>query len=438
MDQNGSKAALLAARDGGSVDIWQPGKSAYGNSAAAQAMKSSGGLSPKLDYGYTTDGHRRSLMAATGAMARSRKRSESTPIPRDTYPDESNSSANALNAATIANRSPTKLRGGLPAPETLSSQMNIGRVHNAAKSNVSRDLYTSHPTIGPAAEDKNRQDVLRAAAVSMAKQMYDIQQKTIDDAAANDRNQGLQAARSVHGRYPSITSTTDSIPPSSQYNNLEEAARRLAAERLAKLHDEHASYRNYYGTTPPQRRLSVMNRMRRRASSDGATIDEDQQQSRRIRTQMSLFSDNLAQVDVKKRQKDREALLAAAQKNVTASMHGIDKQVFADTGRVAPSMLEEWEVKARAVAERDSKARMTNYGKVDIGGGKFLDQKDVDAVATKNVQPLLDEINLKAEKQRARELEAKLDEEERKRKVQTEKSRDAEIKAEQKRLKGTK
>ncbi|KAI9894477.1 MAG: hypothetical protein M1814_003235 [Vezdaea aestivalis] len=428
----GSKAAMLAAKDGGNVNIWKPGKSAQGNSAATQALKSSNALSPQLDYGYTDDGHKRSLMAATGALRNSRRRADSTPVPPPSYPDASNASYNALNAATLAHKPSTKQRGDSGSGSAFDPE----RVHKVARDNVNRDLYSSHPNIGPGADEKQRADVLRAAAISMAKKMYDIQQKTIADASAPASNSSLQAARSVHGRNPSI-STVDSLPQGTmQYNNLEEAARKLAAERLAKLHDEHASYRTYYGTNvAPQKRLSMRGRIRRRASSDGESIDTDKERSRRIRTQMSLFNDQLAQVDETKRKKDREALMAAAQRNVQTSMSGMDKKIFEDTGRIAPSLIQDWEAKARTAAENESKSRMVNHGKVDIGGGKFLDQEDVNAVAARNVQPLLDDINEKAEIHRARQEELRLEEEERKRVAKVEKERQEDLKAAEKKVK---
>jgi hypothetical protein len=223
-----------------------------------------------------------------------------------------------------------------------------------------------------------------------------------------------------------------------RFNNLQEAAQKLAQERLAKLHDEHAKnreYRDYYGNTPKmQSRLSIRGRTRRRACSDGS-MDEDREQSNKIRAQMSLFSSNVSQVDSKKRQQDREALIAAAQRNVTKSLHGMDEKVFADTGKVAPSLLSEWEVKAHAAAQAKSDNRMENYGKVNIGGGKFINQSAVDLVAQRNVQPVLDEINGRAEVEKERVTAAKLEQETQARKAAEQKAREREKKEIEKKLK---
>lgn len=302
-------------------------------------------------------------------------------------------------------------------------------------------MYTSNPPVAPEVDEKNRQAGLRAAAVSMAKQLYDVQQKAIEQAAADLKNaDSLHAASSVHGRRRSSVSSTDEVYVPPQYANLQEAAQKLAAERLAKLHDEHAAYRNYYGTNaPPQSRMSIRGRTRRRASSDG-NRDADEEQSRKIRSQMTLFSDQLAQVDAKKRQTDRDTLMAIAQKNVTNRMHGLDEKVFADTGKASPALQTEWEAKANARAQADSQARMVNYGKVNIGGGKYLDQSEIDAIAAARVQPTLDEITVKAEKQRARDEEIRLEQAERRRlaeeKAQAEKDREMKTKEDWRRFKG--
>ena len=434
MSSAGSKAALLAAKEGANVNVWRPEASADGNSAAGQAMRNKN-LSPSLDYGYTADGSRRALLAATGAMS-GRRRAGSSPTATSSYPDSANSVANALNAATIANK-----------PSTRSNRSNLGPSDvpgtTSAITNLGREMYTSHPPVAPEVEEKNRQAGLRAAAISMAKQMYDVQQKLLEQEARGGTSDSQYAANSVHRRQSSISSTDESYQAPAQYANLQEAAKKLAAERLAKIHDhdENAAYRDYYGmNAPAQSRLSVRGRTRRRASSDGQTAETDEERSRKIRSEMSQFNDKLAQIDAKKRQRDRDALMAAAQRNVKASMHGMDEKVFAETGKASPAMMSEWEAKARARAEADSSARIVNHGKVNIGGGKYLDQSEIDAIAAARVQPTLDEITEKAEAHRARDEQLRREEEERKRaaaeSARAERERNNRTKEEWKRFKG--
>ena len=431
----GSKAALIAQKEGGDVKIWKPSPTDAGNSAAGQAMRKKG-LSPELDYGHTEEGGRRAMMAATQSLASGRKRAGSTPVEPSLYPDSKNSAANALKAATSVSRAAGRNQ---PAPQAPAGPtIDAAKIHNAAITNLSREMYTSHPPVAPEVEEKNRQAGLRAAAVSMAKQMYDVQQKAIEAATETRRSDSSYAATSVHNRPASATSEETYNPP--QYANLQEAAQKLAAERLAKLHDEHAAYRTYYGTqAPPQtHKLSIRGRAPRRASSEGQADDEER--SQKIRSEMSLFTDKLAQVDAKKRQKDRDSLLAAAQRNVRASMHGMDERVYNETGKVSPAMMEDWEEKAKAKAKAESSARMVNHGKVNIGGGRYMDQSEVDAIAAARVQPTIDEVTATAERHRARDEELRQQQLERERlaaeKNQDQKERDSKTREDWRRFKG--
>ena len=52
-------------------------------------------------------------------------------------------------------------------------------IHNMAKTNV--QLYTSAPPVELEVEERNRKDTLRAAAVSMAKDIYAIAQARTEE-----------------------------------------------------------------------------------------------------------------------------------------------------------------------------------------------------------------------------------------------------------------
>jgi len=435
----GSKAALLASDRGANVNIWKPHQSDAGHSAAEQAVRKK--VPPSIDHrAVPADASRKALMAATGAMASSRRRADSAPIaPIKSPPGTPSTSQWALKAATQSQRGQ---RSGL-STESGDPARDTARAHNIAQSNVSRQMYASHPPVSIEVEEKNRQDTIRASAVAMAQKMYAIQQRAIEEAKADiSRADSRYAATHVHNRRTSdassIAGTSEPLISPLYGNNLQEAAQRLAQERLAKLRDEREEYKNYYGQKSPTTRskLSIHSKLRRRASSDGAVDDVDEERSRKIRSQMTIFQSNLAIVDEKKRQKDRDALLAAAQRNVKASMHSMDEEVFQETGKSSPAQRDAWATKAKEKAQADSVARMENHGKVHIGGGKYLDQVDVEAVAKSRIQPTLDDMNEKAEIQRAREAEVKLEQEEQKRQADLEKRRKTELKAEKKKARG--
>lgn len=436
----GSKAAKIAAADGVTVHIGHPEADLAGTSLAEQAMRAKGLVSPAYP-GYTADDSKKALLAATGAMSSSRKRAESSPIAKASYPDSENSAANALSAANIANRAPSTLgKSRTEALRNSKSSLDGGKIHSAAVTNLSREMYTSHPPVAPEVEEMNRQAGLRAAAVSMAKQIYEVQQRAIERATVADMSESQYAASTVHNRKASLSSEEYPHQSPQQFVNLQEAAQKLAAERLAKLQDEHAAYKNYYGTGFGQSRLSLRGLQRRRASSDGQATESDGDPSKKIRSEMSLFNSKFAVADANKRIKDREALLAVAQRNVKASMHGIDEKVYSETGKISPAMLQSWEDQAHARAEADSKARLAKHGMINIGGGKYLDQSEIDAIAAQKVQPTLDEINEKVEKRKARDEQLRQEEQERIKnaasRAQDDRERDLRTKEDWKRFRG--
>lgn len=425
----GSKtAAVLAAENATRGDRQSSSSalpaSAWGNSAANQAF-AAGRNSPRDSAASSTLAtldRQKSLRAARGAMAGStRPRSTSTPM---TYPDSANAAANALSAATIAHR-PVAAHGADAGASPITR--------------MDRHMYTSNPPVKPEVDERNREAVLHASAVAMAKKMYNTQQKAFDDAAhANDEA----------GSRPG-SADSDHVRPM-HFNNLQEAAYRLAQERLAKLHDEHQrnrGYHDYYGagTSPasPGRKFTKLGKARRRSSSDSDVAhpgtEDDRKRSRQIHKQMSLFSTRLSEVDESQRARDRDALLAAAQRNVKAAMDGMDEKVSRDTGRVTSAKLSEWELRAHATAQARSDERKGGAppaGKVDLGGGQYMDRERVEEIAAKRVQPLLDEINEKAEIERKRIVALREEQEKKRLEWEAEKARNAEVKEAQRKLKG--
>ncbi|KAK1464669.1 hypothetical protein CCUS01_07916 [Colletotrichum cuscutae] len=413
----GAKAALLASASAKKQFTTNttpppPATESWGSSAANQAFRQSRSVRQPTQTPSTAAAGLGSLSAAQNAMPASRRtrpRAKSTPVPKESYPGESRAAANALSAATAAHspslkpRSPTENTGSVPY------------------TNLPRSMFTSKPAIGPEEDEKKRADVLHASAVAMAKKMYSQQQRMVDQARVH------QAAGET---------SPDDIQPN-PYVNLQEAAYKLAQERLSKLHVEHhqnRDYQEYYGSntqTTPQRRFTMKGKLRRRSSSDG-DASHDKEQSERIRREMSIFSSNLTKVDEQKRTKDREALLAAAQRNVKARLQGMDDKISAETGMVTPSSKSDrksdWESKAQMAAMAKHESANVNRGKVDIGGGMFMDPAAVDEIATRRVQPVLDEINEKAAIERERQEMLKAEAEAKKRDEEKRKERDREVK----------
>ncbi|KAK3944158.1 hypothetical protein QBC46DRAFT_375520 [Diplogelasinospora grovesii] len=422
----GSKAAILAA---GSAQRHQRDHSssqptAWGNSAASLAFKAGKTQSPAPATDTQALNRQGSLHAAKGAMAGLRPRARSSPQQpqRNLYPDQANAASNALSAATIAHR------------PSRSTNIPIDEAGAIPYTTMNRLMFTSHPPVKPEVDEKQRADVLHASAVAMAKRMYNQQQNMINNAK-------LARSSSISRHGASAASTTsageEESPSPVGYggSTLQEAAYRLAQQRLAKLHEEHQANRtlqDYYGSAAPQQQGrigTIRGKLTRRRSSSDGDLMEDQKRSRQIRQQMSMFNTKLSEVDEQKRTRDREALLAAAQRNVKAQLQSMDERMYAETGRVAPSLKSDWDAKAHAAAQAryDAATRHDEHEKIDIGGGKLMDREAVDEIAAKRVQPLLDEINAKAGRERERKALQKLEEEKQKEEAEKEKIREKEI-----------
>lgn len=413
----GHKAALLAVGSANAALNQSPSQrkshEGWGNSAATQAFNTNRANSMRQPDPRASDTSlqgQKSLAAAKGAMSTTRRRAKSTPSAPDSHAPlsspKTNTRPDALNGAALAHKASLRAK---PATE------NAGAV---PLTTMTRNMFTSNPPVKPEVDERQNNEQLHASAVAMARKMYSHQQKIIDE------------AKETHGQ-------GSDAPQPKPYINLQDAAYKQAQERLAKLEQEHQKnrdYQSYYGNeSSPKRRFTLTSKLRRRSSSDGDL--DDRQQSERIRQQMSLFSNKLSEVDQKKRQDDRNALLAAAQRNVKARLQGMDEKVYHETGKVNPTLMSEWELKAHQLASASHETRNANKGKIDIGGGRFMDPHDIDAIAAKRMQPLLDDINEKAEVERERLATLKMEEEARKAEQEKQKARDREIKEITKKLK---
>ncbi|UKZ94158.1 uncharacterized protein TrAFT101_009039 [Trichoderma asperellum] len=444
MDGTGAKAAVLAVGSASTAyrqtSIKKPPEGSWGNSAAASAFTTSANrpVSPEPAILTTTHGssaatqafqanriqsakvasspppspREKPLAAAKGAMSpsrlgspRSRTRSYSTP-PEPYYADAKRASVSALNGASIAHQA------------AMNKPPEIEDTGAIPITTMTRNMFTSHPPVKPEVDEQTTNERIHQSAVEMAKKMYQQQQlNRIEDSL--DENAGDTANTTAN-----------------RFVNLQDAAYRQAQERLAKLQDEHERnrrYQEYYSSEKPvRRRFTIMDRLRRRSASESDV--EDRARSDLVHQQMSLFTSRLDQVDEEKRERDREALLIAARRNVKASLQGMDEQHYFETGKVNPTILGDWQIRAQQAAQlrHDTRAG-DNNDRVDIGGGMFMDADEIDAIAARRVRPVLDDIHEKAEAERERLASIKLEEEARKAEAEREKDRERELKEIQKR-----
>lgn len=410
-----------------SAEAGKPSSIDHGHTAATSAFNADR-TSRRNPHAAVPIDRQRSLVAAQGAMSTPttrRARANTLPAskPQESYPDESNAAANALKAAAAAHKPRASTQYKESAGATPFVHMN-------------RQMFTSRPPVQPVVNEKQREDVLHASALAMAKKMYSQQQKVIDQ-AKKTQSQKDAVPHTRRRRSASLSDDEDQAPPM-QFNSLQDAAYKAAQERLAKLEIDMQSrnYKDYYGQGPAPRKASMRGKLTRRRSSSEGDIHNDRERSQQIRRQMSIFNSKVSQVDQQKRQHDRDVLMAAAQRNVTARLKGMDDKIAKETGMMPPSTKTSWDSKAHAAAQLRSDDRLSKHGKIDIGAGKYMEQEEIDAIAASRVQPVIDEINERAEQEHARLTEQKLEEERQKEEKELERQREQEVNDINKKLKG--
>lgn len=409
------KAALLAAQD---RVFASPASPPPNDAAAAAARIQQSAASYLMANGLgagrggarettvvaTTTINPGALTAASGAVSRRRPRTESAPAKPIFHQD----AAYALTAATISHQASQTPNDIL---NDLDPSIEAARIHHIAKSNA--QLYTSAPQVGIAVEEQKHRDTLRAAALSMAKDMY----ATAAAAKNNEADAAETAGSTAFNRQSRRFSQSqfswisgDEQPVTRRPPNIHEAAQKIAAEKLAKMQqNELSNQKTYYGIAP-RPRPTLSRRLKRRTSSDGDVTAIDWERSEEIRNQMSSLRTRLNEIDEKKN-KDRSNLMEIAQKNVNARIHDMDERVYARTGKPSPNMQRDWEKKAQERAEAESSARMANFGRISVGGQKYMDETEIEAIARARIEPTLNEINDRVEEKRAKEIEDRLDRE---------------------------
>ncbi|KAB8200623.1 hypothetical protein BDV34DRAFT_216970 [Aspergillus parasiticus] len=313
----------------------------------------------------------------------------------------------------------------------IDAAMEASRIQHLA--HVNRRLFTATPPVAPELEEQRRRSVLQAAAVSMARDMYSLTEATEPE----QLYPSIPGTQANHGRVrPKRSVSRPEAGAIQRAVNLQETAQKLAAEKLASMQDDTAVYREYYRLEQQDTRSSVPTR-RRRLSIDSDASEFDVERSREIRHQMTSLRTKLDAVD-EQRDKDRALLMEAAKKNVDAVLQDMEMRVYAETGRAPAALQKEWEEAALVRVRKDMKENDWQYPsgeKVNLGAQKFIDMSDVEALARSRLQPTFDEITDRAETERAKELERRLDEEERQRREAVARQREADLVAEEKRQK---
>lgn len=367
--------------------------------------------------------------AASGAYSSSRRRAESalaqiTPE-TDTFL--------ARSAAGVSHRYSVELEDPL---DRIGPSVEATRMQHLR--DPDRQRYTSHPLVARETEEAKRDSVRQAAATSMARDMYSLAGARTDQGPAFAVNAAQVGHGRVHYKEPSIGETS-----SRKYRrgiSLQSAAQKLASDKLSKMQEEDL-YHEYYGTGQPERRR--LSRRLRRTPSEADSSRIDTERSREIRDQMTSLQNRMSKLDQRKikeqdekRKKDRDELMEIARRNVQARIQDMESRVYVDRGMPSPAQQREWEEIMAERARIENEAHVVSPDSIHIGANQFMNRAEVEAIARTRIQPTLDEIGDREDEQRAKRYERFLDKKEAQRREALERRRDAETKAEEKRLKG--
>lgn len=231
----------MAAANPKNIEIWKPDPSASASAAAVLAKDTKSAPVWRPESG--TNAGKAALLAHHDAA-----NFVPTPPPQSA----TDASRNAMSAATLAHTPSTKVKKVVEEPRTPA--FDIERVSRMARENAERGISNAVPPKTQSVEDRNKSDILRAATISMQKKpvipvtsptgqppasFYTHLPTSAKQVASLEARQGnsrnsMLAANLAHSQEPK-QSTSSQVKPRPFYPNLEEAARKAAAERLARL-----------------------------------------------------------------------------------------------------------------------------------------------------------------------------------------------------------
>ncbi|WEW60320.1 Eisosome assembly protein [Emydomyces testavorans] len=332
---------------------------------------------------------RRARMAATGAMATTHRKVESTTI-REGRPDLSH----AILAASTSHRVVREDQGVM---ETVEPTFDPAKVHQIAVARTQRDLGVSFPPRG-SRDGATKEDTAHAAAVTMAKQMYSLLPQAREIAAVE-----------TSGQTGAQDHLTTGLEPGRQPVNLLSAAQKRVTERLAQIDDEQRSMRMYQSarTSPTPPSISSFRR-RRLSTSDAETTSVARGYAPRTRLRRLTSKEDMNDVNGVSRLPNGDAVTKMAEKNAEDTMRNIDRDLYMYAGRPSPEVLREWERKANERAMAVKAPPTSTFG--SRTGSQFEDNPHVRALARSRLQPTLAAMDDRVNQERARAIEKKLDE----------------------------
>ncbi|KAA8902511.1 hypothetical protein TRICI_005872 [Trichomonascus ciferrii] len=343
--------------------------------------------------------HHDSTSAAAGTAAVLAK--DNTSAPELWKPNSSSQAASAALLAKDKNDVNTEVRN-------RQSMVAVNAPKNASKAALSAHRTPGQEMAAQALPDayswREREDSKAHVTRSASSKVY----RQNSTASSHYSNDGRKRSSSV------TSASTYGIDPNSLHNisGLESKARQNVEQRLSKL----------YLSSSSGHQLKISNAGSEAAAHALATTKEEND-ARYLKERDAFLQDEV---------KKHVAIMEHARERAAGSLAKIDQSVTERNPLHNSAHLNQ---EAVDIAERNLRSRLEHHGKIDIGGGKFMTQTEIEDIAHKNVKPVLEEISERADEQRAADEERRQHEEEERIRVAEEKRIDKERKAEDKRLK---
>jgi hypothetical protein len=331
--------------------------------------------------------------------------------------------------------------------------------------NMAPECLTEHPPIRLEREEKAHKEALHVSAVALAKQVFAKR----DTPARQDRHVDLEEE-----------DDDDDLYSSPEHRSESRLARLQAADDRADLHGYNGrpTMHSTAVSSSSLNRSQSQNFLRRpkpplapvqplRSTSSAASSDGDnEERATQIREEVSALNARLDRVDARLKSqnarlksKNPPNILAVARQRVQQHLSQMDEKVFAQTGKMSPPIVVDWEEKSRLKrlmagrsplksrrrstptittpwSEKDDKWKKAQETEraVDVGGGRMMDSGDIEQLAVSRVKPTLEKIDKGVELRRKAEHEAEEQENERKRAIWAEKQRRKEQKEAERQL----
>lgn len=382
---NAGKAALLAHHDHKEYQVPAQGLSSSAGKAALLAHRDSVPSTPKVNP----------TSAASAANAlKAASQAHHDPAMRPTKPEDlqAKGAANALRAASQAHRE-------APAPFKYIHPADDPAIGKLARSNTQAYLgemgpRVPHPDTFRYADLVYNQGTERQNAIEDPVSASAAAHKSANLSWNAQQAQGTASTTEQSGRSRTNTASTVNKGPV----DLMALARRNVDAQMAE---------RGLARTESQQSVATLGRSNTAAANHGANLafrdgrtrqaewDRERQVSREEQEISERINREMAQFDQQRKRNEnntqvQSALMEAAKRNARLSLAQMDSNMPYSAPNLRDTQKMEDLLNEKKLNERKSRA---DGAQVDLGGGHFMSQVEIEAVAARRVQPVFDEMD---------------------------------------------